>query len=55
MKRVGSPIVLSLVAFVAVVFSQAAPVFAASAEQIDRDAKRRLKTCTRSPSPQSRG
>jgi len=43
MKRVGLPVVLSLVAFVAVVLSQAAPVFAASAEQIDRDAKKALE------------
>jgi lipid-binding SYLF domain-containing protein len=43
MKRVGLPVVLSLVAFVAVVLSQAATVYAASAEQIDRDAKKALE------------
>ena len=43
MKRVGLPAILALVAFVAVALSQPPTAFAASAEQIDRDAKKALE------------
>ena len=43
MKRVGLPAVLALVAFVAVALSQPPTAVAASAEQLDRDAKKALE------------
>ena len=43
MKRVGLPVILALVAFVAVALSQPPAAVAASAEQIDRDARKALE------------
>ena len=43
MKRVGLPVIIALVAFVAVALSQPPTAIAASAEQIDRDARKALE------------
>ena len=43
MNRVGFPVILALVVFAIVAFSQPPTAFAASAEQLDRDAKKALE------------